>query len=228
MTAASFKCSKCGYDLRGLGSDGACPECGQDFSDGLIVGVEGKALIVRAGAILPARCIRTNRPVDTDGITVTLQWITPWIILAFLAIRLLGLLLYFLLRKKCPVTYFLSEENRKITKNYRIVGGGAMAAGALLLILGFATQSAIGIVGVLMFLVGVIMLAIAARYLRATKHKDGLFWVTGCSDAFLAEINENLRAKTVAKMQNQMDLRTVTPEGQSTDHSVSNPGGGGV
>jgi uncharacterized repeat protein (TIGR04138 family) len=50
LTNGDLPCVECGYNLRGLASDGRCPECGADVADSIAESVDVDEAAAKAGA----------------------------------------------------------------------------------------------------------------------------------------------------------------------------------
>ena len=192
-----FLCDECRYDLRATSPDGFCPECGLKISasrEG--VRVSGRQLVIRYGAVLPQRCIKTNVPIEGDPIAQTLPSFHPvWGLLLSLAfiwpsILLLIVMVFFLCRNPCRISYYASPGVKlKI---------GLLSAGAILVILAGAwvyadaTLAPYGSVriswGLLAVLLGVVALMIARSPIWCIKHRKGEFWIGGCGKEFLESV----------------------------------------
>jgi hypothetical protein len=147
-------------------------------------------LIVRSGAVLPPFCVKTGEPVSAEGmVTKTITWSPIWVVVIFLASPLIGLIVYFIVRKKCEITYGLSAAMKSKYWTRRLI--------ALVVALGcFAGIFVAGNMDYLMVAilsgVGAVMaLAVAVvgtAPLSAANHVNGRFWVKGCSRGFLSRI----------------------------------------
>lgn len=187
-------CTKCGYDLRATPIGGTCPECGQRVVASIkTVRVEGAYLVVRDGAILPNRCIKTNEPIADLPVTKKLYWASSWIYLLLFANVLVMVVVYLAVRKKCAVTYYISSPARSA---HRIRVGVLLALFFVtvpIIIIGFANdQAAVGIAGLLVNLGSLIALCIFSNLLSVSKYVDGEFWIKGCGKEFLDSIEAGM------------------------------------
>jgi len=83
--------------------------------------VEGKCLVVTSGAVLPPFCVKTNTAVQQQDVQQRrLSWCPPIVGLLILMSGLLLILVYFIVRKQCMITFGLSPAVRKKYRNRRI------------------------------------------------------------------------------------------------------------
>ncbi len=154
------------------------------------VRVEGKCLVVTSGAVLPPYCVKTNTAVQQpDFQQRRLSWCPPIVGLLILLSGLLLILVYFVVRKHCTITFGLSPAVRKIHRNRRVfkIISVIVLFFALLVAAGVDSTGVIVTVFIL-FLVAVIALFVGNSPLAITKHRNGEFWISGCSKEFLVHI----------------------------------------
>ncbi len=73
------------------------------------VRVEGKCLVVTSGAVLPPFCVKTNTAVQQqDYQQRRLSWCPTIVGLLILLSGLMLILIYFIVRKRCTITFGLS------------------------------------------------------------------------------------------------------------------------
>ena len=154
------------------------------------VRVDGKYLVVASGAVLPPLCVKTNAPVQQQDIRQRrLSWCPPIVGLLILLSGLLLILVYFIARKHCTITFGLSPAVRQKYRNRRILKIVAVVVLFFVLALTAAIDSAAVILTVfILFLVSVISLFIGNAPLAIAKHRKGEFWISGCSKEFLAAV----------------------------------------
>ncbi|MCE9591573.1 MAG: hypothetical protein K8S99_13740 [Planctomycetes bacterium] len=216
LVGFSIPCTKCGYDLRGTASGGACPECGSRTPlDQSMLRVHGKFLIVRGDAVLPHRCVKTNEPVENGVLRQELKRVHPvcyWMPVPPILLFWLGFIdgawpvvlcgLYeiiwaiacYVSCKRCWIMYFVSprEEKRRL-RNIRIVASVALVGVTLFLvhldIEGFLLPYLLGFGAA----AGTMIWLWPTRdsfCLSLAKTKHGENWIKGCGPAFLASIEE--------------------------------------
>lgn len=152
------------------------------------VRADGKYLVVRTGTVLPLYCVKTNQPVGEQELRRRrLTWCSPFVGLLILLSGLLLILVYFLLRKNCVITYALAPEVRRKHRNRRL------AKIAAVVMLFFAVPIAAGsdstpviLVVTLLFFAAVVSLFVGNSPLVVSKYQQGEFWIAGCSQDFLA------------------------------------------
>lgn len=159
---------------------------------------EGDLLLAVDGAILPSRCIRTNEPTDSGGLTKTrkLTWYPRWIwVFTLVGLIPVSVILASLLQKNFSVTYSLSRRERARFES-RLALGWLLFTGAFVqmtvAVALAGTDSGIwaGIVlssGILMMIAGGVFIFRAAP-LRAVSCANGSFGLKGCSEEFLDSV----------------------------------------
>lgn len=157
--------------------------------------VEGKLLVVVTGAVLPPICVKTNRPVSQqDLVTRQYSWCSSWWAFLILVSGLLLVLVYFLVRKKCTLTFGLDPA---VKRKYRLRNlAKVVAVIALFFALPFVagTNSMPAIVVVLLLFLGsIVALLIGNSALSVTKYRNGEFWLHGCSFEFLDGLQSQQR-----------------------------------
>lgn len=153
---------------------------------------DGKFLVVRDGAVLPERCLVTNKETSHADWRkrVTISWFPSWVFITILLNLIVMAVAMLITQKKAGVTYSLSREIRwKIRKKNYL--GFAFGLGAIgLFVGGFTIWSEADSVGAA-FLVGILLAIfslicfVVANPLKAIKYKDGWFRLKGCSEEFL-------------------------------------------
>lgn len=160
--------------------------------------VRGKKLAVQVGAVLPARCIKTNEvvvPGENGKIkTVKLTWINPWwALLLFIpfGIGLLVLIFIYLTKTaKGTITVHLSNTAIRRKRIHLIV-----IFSLSFLLFGLSTISpAILLGGILLLMIGLLSL----RYLSPTGFQSHWFLVKGFHQDFLRGIDSQVAATTSA------------------------------
>ena len=126
--------------------------------------VDGRYLVVRDGAFLPARCVFTNEDVTRRDRRTRRFNFAPSFRVA------IG-------RHRCRISYCMSRKQRlTLYRNRTLVFIVAASLGWLF----FSPR-------LLAFLSAALITATTFRnQLSVKKAKDGQFWIDGCGDAFLA------------------------------------------
>ena len=154
--------------------------------------VDGHYLIVRSNTVLPPFCIKTSEPIsESEMVKKTLSWLPPMYGLVLLVGGPLVLLIVYLLaRKQCVLTYGTATVVRK-QRRRRILMNVVIS---ILLFLAIPICAAIDwppaiVMALVAFLASIVALLLMGSQLRITKHRDGEFWITGCSNEFLSRIS---------------------------------------
>jgi hypothetical protein len=155
------------------------------------VWVDGKALVVPPGAVLPRRCVKTNEPIsEKDMAAKTFTWCPRWVIIVFLFSRLLGFIVYFIARHTFKVTYGIHPDVRRKRRNRMLISGlVCVTCIALIPVTAMLDQPEIPVAlcfgGVI---VSSVILMLLAGQLSVKTHKKGAYWIVGCSPEFLLSI----------------------------------------
>lgn len=191
-------CSRCGHGIVDIPWERPCPACGQYvFATQSGVRVDGKRLVVRSGAIMPQRCVFTNREdnLKLQGVRLEAQRRPGLWGLAMLPVLLLPaghVLVHALIPKhKGELTYYVctaSENRRRIRIAIALIGfvGGVIGFVAACI---YAYFVLIGLC-VLIWLVSLCVLVSYSRSFGACSYKNGEFWISGCSRAFIDALRE--------------------------------------
>lgn len=154
-----------------------------------LAAVKGKFLVVPSGAVLPLRCVRTNLPVtEADMVRKTFYWCSPIWMLAFPFLGILVVLIYFVARKKCVVTYGLhpSERDKFRTKIlFKTLGVLGMIAAAISMMVLAPPNGPYLVLGLILILVAICAGLLGNQILSIEDHRKGLFRFKGCSPTFL-------------------------------------------
>jgi hypothetical protein len=164
-----------------------------DVDESSLMRVDGKFLVVRSGVVLPSFCVKTNAPIPQTNLRKkTLTWCPPYVFAFIVFGGLLLIIVYFIVRKRCELTYVLSAAVRQQYLNWLIVK--SLIAVAMLFVLPLAVEfsDTVSVVVVVLFLLSVIALFLGNSPLAITKHQKGEFWVSGCSTKFLSRIPEGI------------------------------------
>lgn len=157
--------------------------------------VEGKNLVICNGAMLPNLCVKTGKPLpDAKRTKKTLYWAHPaWALLIFINL-LIYAIVYLCIRKKVTFHYSISPQAKR--KRFALVSSsllltfGSLAAGIYFLMADDPTgaNTPFALAGFILFLIGLIMIAIVSNSLRIKKHRDGWFTLAGTGKEFRAAV----------------------------------------
>ena len=155
--------------------------------------VDGKCLVVASGTTLPPICVKTSQPVPESALVCRhFHWCSPWVGLLVLLSGLLLVLVYFVLRKKCTITFGLQPHLRK--KYHRRMLLKVVSAIVLFFAIPFSVAiepTVLPIITLVLFLVAIVSLFIGNAPLSVVKYRNGMFWIRGFSDDFLVFIKEH-------------------------------------
>jgi hypothetical protein len=155
--------------------------------------VIGRSLLVPSGTKLPLRCVKTNAPVsESDMVRKEFYWLNPlWLLTIFVGLFVI-LVVYFVARKKCMVTYGLSPQVRKKYQTRMVIKIALMLA--LFLAFLFSTTGGDGTliaVTVCLFVFSLIILPFGNVPIVVKKFDGNRFWFKGCGPEFLESITPN-------------------------------------
>lgn len=149
---------------------------------------EGKLLILRAGAALPTRCVRCNRPATWTG-RIKLSWNPPWIYLTFLLSLLVLVIVALFTRKTAVVVMPLCEIHRRRRAVWRVAAGITILVGLLLMGLGWLISLDAGVIGLvlgaLVALIGAVIASRASWVLNPQRIDKQYARLKGCCPEFL-------------------------------------------
>lgn len=158
------------------------------------VRAEPPFVIVRDGAVLPARCIKTNELVTDVGMKRKLHWAHPALFLIILVNLLIFLVVYLIVRKQCTIRYFMSRYAKRRQLFKQLFAVGVLLFGFFGMFVGTVVDSIEMIVlGIVLLCAGVVMLVKFLEAISLVKHKDGEFWIKGCCPEFVRSIQEESR-----------------------------------
>jgi hypothetical protein len=152
---------------------------------------EGKEIVIRRGAELPPRCVRTNEPTDFR-LHRKLRWHPQWIFIFIVLGGLIGIVLYLVVsaifRKTAELDIPLSPAGQQRRKTGIICIVAGIVGGVLLSVVGGALElAALILVGVIGGLIAAIVGAVIAPPLRVKKIDDHFIRVFA-GDPFLESI----------------------------------------
>ena len=154
--------------------------------------VDGKCLVVPSGVVLPRFCVKTNAALEPQDLKQRrLSWCPPWVALWILANVLILVLVYFMVRKQCVITFGLSPAVRTKYRNRFLFKIISVIVLFVAIPFSAAFDSPVAIVTVvILFLVAVVSLLIGNAPLTITQHRVGEFWISGCSKEFLLRMQD--------------------------------------
>jgi hypothetical protein len=154
--------------------------------------VDGEFLVISASAVLPKRCVKTNRPLADSDLRRNYLFTSPrWRLLA--VYLLLGPLfagpVYLMVSKRCKLTYGLDAAvEERYRRSRRVNGIIVLLLFCETLILAVTHNGLACGLFALLCLIAALGHQFGHEPLRIVKHRDGRFWIAGCCDEFLAGI----------------------------------------
>ena len=151
---------------------------------------DGKFLVIRSGAVLPSRCVKTNQPIPESSLkTRDMSWAHPMIAVLVLLSPLILIIVYFIVRKTCTVTYGVHSDIRRQKRKWFWIKIALAIVLLIAMLVASAADSPIAIMITLLALIAaVISLFIGNSPLGISKHRSGEFWLKGCSEEFLESV----------------------------------------
>jgi hypothetical protein len=163
----------------------------QQYNPGSPQGVwrDGKLLVTIKDATLPNRCIKCNAPA-MKLLKRQVEWYPRYVLLVFLLIRIVGIILYFCLRRRATIYIGLCEDHINKRRFGMLIGGSVMTAGFLLFFGQMSSDPNIGLImlGLMMALVGICVMVSVYRTVSATKIEEPYVWVKGVNQDFLNDL----------------------------------------
>lgn len=149
----------------------------------------GKQLKIHRDAILPERCVKTNKPTKGQTLKRTLSWHSPF--LYFLLFQpFLYLIVALCIRKTAIINIGVSNEILAQRKK-AIFGSWVLGIlGLALFVLGCShseSSGAIIVLGIISIIAGFIWAALRATLVSAGRIDDQYVWIKGVNENYLAE-----------------------------------------
>jgi hypothetical protein len=153
---------------------------------------EGDKLVVWRGAVLPPLCVKCGRPSSGAPLRKTFYWHSSgWylLILVNILVYAIGALI---VRNRFDLALPLCEEHRRRRVAFLWFGGGLVLSVIVLPILGamIANDDATGpliVLGIGLFLAGIIFVAIGSRTLAPTRIDDERAIFKGAGQDYLSQ-----------------------------------------
>ncbi len=156
---------------------------------------KGKLLVMHKQAVLPDRCVKSNRPAYGQRLKRKLYWYHPLLYLTILVHLVLFLVLVLILQKKATIYVGLSEQwfrkrRWRIAVSWSLVlAGVAMVVAGVFSVIDNVRPGAVGIpLGILVILGGAFYGALATRLVAAKRITDDYVWLKGVHPDFLAAL----------------------------------------
>lgn len=97
----------------------------------VFVHLDGDVVVTPVVATWPPYCVRCGSSVPAPDFVLNTSWTPRWVILVFVFIRWLGILLYFVNRKKLSLNIGLCEEHRVRRSRLMWAGGAGMVVSVI-------------------------------------------------------------------------------------------------
>jgi hypothetical protein len=159
------------------------------------VRVEGDALVIPSGYVMPQRCVKTNQPVsERDMVLTNVAWCPKSVGLSALLGFPALIFAYFVGRELCTITYGLTPRLRYRNVFFilvKVLACFAFLAAAIYMAVFDSTHWIIEPLMFLffvLFLLSVVVLFMSKQPLYVTAYRDGLFWLKGFSKEYLEDL----------------------------------------
>jgi hypothetical protein len=151
----------------------------------------GKRLVVRVGAQLPDRCVKTNEPVNGQWVELRLSWHHPVLYLVLFVNIIVYLIVANFLSKSVTLKVGISDRALASRRNAIAITWALVVGGVALVVAGSLNQSAVP------FLMGLLAMPFAAavylwgvKLVTPTRIEDGYVWIAGVHPDYLALLPE--------------------------------------
>jgi hypothetical protein len=204
----SWKCAECG--LVNFATSASCLRCdavrptagasapaaGIVLEDGYVLppppsgGIwrDKSTLVMVKEAPLPDRCVKCNAPANGMRLRRRLSWHHPVLYLAIFAAMLIYAILASVLSKRATIEVGLCAEHFHRRRQKIAIGWILLAGGLLFAPVAFANDyPLIGVLGLTVFLFGLVWLIVVSRVVTPKKIDDRLVWLNGVNSAYLSE-----------------------------------------
>jgi hypothetical protein len=159
---------------------------------------KGDQLVMHKNAYLPARCVKSNQPVEGRRLQRNLSWYHPLLYLALLASPLVFIILAYVLRKQATVYLGLSEPwfcKRRlailIAWMMGVLGVVIMVASIVIVSDPQGRTPWVGwgiLLGIVVILAAAIYGSAASQMVRPVRITDDYIWLKGVHPDFLADL----------------------------------------
>jgi len=164
---------------------------------------DGKVVVTRNGAVLPARCVRCNEAASTQ-LKRKVYWHHPaWYLLILINIILYAIVAL-IIRKRAEVSYGICQPHLRRRQAFLAIGWGGFVLGLLMIFSGGATA----MLGIFVVLLSIVAGFAGARLAYAARITPEEVRLNGCGTAFV----ESLPSATEAAS----EQRAMLPAGSGT------------
>lgn len=167
------------------------PSLAGNFSSVPTLRVEGNLLVVTSEVVLPPFCVKSGQPLQPNDIKrQEFYWCHPAVALLILVNIIAVMIAYYILRKKCVLTYGITPEVRWNYRKWLIIKIGLVIGSVISIPLVIITESTpLIVIAVIFFIASVIFALVNNAVLTVSRHKNGQFWIKGCSPEFLRHVS---------------------------------------
>ncbi|MBK8800483.1 MAG: hypothetical protein IPN71_00215 [Fibrobacteres bacterium] len=156
-------------------------------------------LVAGDGAVLPDRCVKCNAPGHHRQV-YKFTWHKPWLFALAFANPIVYILIAPFLREKLFLELSLCQAHRSKRLRGWIILSLGVVLGPILLILGIREENALVVVGVLVFLVGLVVGLKYSSLIAPDLIQSGAGRFVGCGSEFLETLGNTdsteLRSET--------------------------------
>lgn len=183
----------------------AVSESGLGAAEGRSSGIriDGDLVVVGKPASLPNICVISGETEDLIPYSRTLTYVSPVVIVVFFLSRLIGLIMYLMMRKQTPTTFFLARSVRS-SMRWKIFYGLLCLAGAMAVLIGILSASQqvapwLIAIPIILFIVGLIFVVKGTNVLSVKKFAaPDEFGIRGCKAPFFATLEQHPELATTS------------------------------
>lgn len=157
----------------------------------------GNQMVVHRHWSLPPFCVRTNAPAETS-VQRTVSWLHPLVYIALIS-PLIFVILALVLRKAMRLDVPLSHDAHQLLRRRLIIGycftGGGILLCAFAVVMGSSVEGeaslafiAMGILGLLTLLGGILAASHTYNFLSASKIDGDYAWIRGVCPSYLERL----------------------------------------
>ena len=205
LAAETERCAECGkvfpkadmLVFEKLHVCGACkPLFFQKMQEGVAVGGarvwrSGKFVVMGLTPELPARCVKCNADTGDSRLKRKLRWHPPLVYLALLANLIIYAIIASIVSKKLDVNVGICALHRSKRVRNIAIGWVLALAGIGAIPWGISAENGyLSVVGVVLFIVGLIWGVVGGRVVFAKKIDKDNAWMGGCGKDYLAALPE--------------------------------------
>ena len=195
--AAAADCKRCGAARTTAGVPASPQPAGIVLEDGYVLpppptgGVwrDNSTLVMVKETPLPDRCVKCNAPANGLRLRRKLAWHHPVLYLVIFFALLIYAILAAALSNRATIYVGLCAEHFQRRRKKIAVGWILLAGGLLFAPVAFANDYPLmGVLGLTVFLFGLIWLIVVSRVATPKKIDDRLVWLNGVNSAYLSQL----------------------------------------